>query len=118
MTSPDLLAALPAIPKDDGGPVFAAPWEARVFAMTIKAHEAGLFSWNEWAETLGAELHKDDDLPLGTAAPGYYDHWLAAFEKLLTAKGVATGSVLSDLKSAWDNAAKSTPHGQPIVLER
>lgn len=118
MTSPDLLAALPAIPKDDGGPVFAAPWEARVLTMTVKANEAGLFSWNEWAETLGAELHKDDNLPSGTAAPGYYDHWLAAFEKLLTAKGVATGSTLSDLKSAWDNAAKSTPHGQPIVLER
>lgn len=118
MTSPDLLAALPAIPKDDDGPVFAAPWEARVFAMTLKAHEAGLFDWSEWAETLGAELHKDDGLPEGATAPGYYDHWLTAFEKLLTAKGIAASSVLSDLKQAWDSAAKATPHGQPIVLER
>jgi len=118
LNPPDLLAALPAIPKDEGGPVFAAPWEARVFAMTLKAHDAGLFSWNEWAETLGTELHKDDDLPLGTTAPGYYDHWLSAFERLLTQKGIAAGSVLSDLKQAWENAAKSTPHGEPIELAR
>ena len=105
----------PSLPLDqDGGPVFSAPWEARVFAMTLQAHQAGLFTWSEWAETLGAELARDGS----GEALGYYDHWLTAFEKLLTAKGIAGAGQLSDLRTAWDEAAKATPHGQPIELAR
>ena len=33
MTLPEETPALPL--DEDGGPVFAAPWEARVFAMTV-----------------------------------------------------------------------------------
>ncbi|TWI89431.1 nitrile hydratase accessory protein [Roseibium hamelinense] len=113
MSTSDLLAASPAIPKDGGGPVFAEPWQARVFAMTLAAHEAGLFTWSEWAETLGAELATD---PAGTA--GYYDHWLAAFERLLGAKDIASEDTLKGLRAAWDSAAKATPTGEPIVLAR
>ncbi|MHA7773626.1 nitrile hydratase accessory protein [Roseibium sp. M-1] len=117
MTLPDAVRETPRLPLDqDGGPVFGAPWEARVFAMTLQAHEAGVFSWSEWAETLGAELAKDGD---GSGvSEGYYDHWLAAFEKLLTQKGVAGSRELAGLKTAWDAAAKATPHGQPIELFR
>ncbi|PVB60839.1 nitrile hydratase accessory protein [Labrenzia sp. 011] len=109
--------ALPDLPRDrDGDPVFSAPWEARVFAMTVKAHEAGLFSWKEWTQALGAEIARTaDDAP---DAPGYYDHWLAAFEALLTAKGVADGGQLAALRDAWDAAARATPHGQPIELDK
>ncbi|WP_422375571.1 nitrile hydratase accessory protein [Roseibium sp.] len=119
MTSRDARpqAQAPSLPLDqDGGPVFSAPWEARVFAMTLQAHQAGLFSWSEWADTLGAELAGDGD---GSGEPlGYYDHWLTAFEKLLTAKGIAGAGQLSDLRTAWDEAARATPHGQPIELAR
>lgn len=113
------MPGLPRLPIDqDGGPVFAAPWEAKVFAMTVKAHDAGLFTWPEWADALGAELAKDGD---GTgrgaaAAIGYYDHWLGAFEKLLAAKGIAEAGQLTALRDAWDAAARATPHGQPIEL--
>jgi nitrile hydratase accessory protein len=107
----------PRLPLDqDGGPVFSAPWEARVFAMTLKAHEAGMFKWSEWAETLGAELAKDGDGSGETL--DYYDHWLNAFEKLLTAKNVAAANQLSELKEAWNEAARATPHGEPIILDR
>ena len=40
MTAPDL-AALPAIPRDDDGPVFRAPWEAQAFGMAVALHERG-----------------------------------------------------------------------------
>jgi nitrile hydratase accessory protein len=109
LTAADLAKASPAIPLGDDGPVFTAPWEARVFAMTLQAHEAGVFSWPEWAENLGAELAKDPD-------KAYYEHWLSAFEGLLARKGVTSLSALSDLQDAWDKAAKTTPHGQPIEL--
>lgn len=119
---PENLTASPRLPLDrDGGPVFNAPWEARVFAMTVQAHQAGLFSWSEWAEALGAELAQDGKKP-GKGSDGgergYYDHWLAAFEKLLTASGIADPDQLADLRNAWDRAARSTPHGQPIELEK
>ncbi|MEJ8474001.1 nitrile hydratase accessory protein [Roseibium algae] len=107
-----IITASPAIPIDDKGPVFAAPWEARVFAMTLKAHEAGVFTWPEWARMLGAELASD------APSKSYYDHWLAAFEKLLSEKGITSLSVLSDLQNAWDKAARATPHGEPIELKR
>lgn len=117
MTLPDAVQSTPRLPlEQDGGPVFSAPWEARVFAMTLKAHEAGVFEWHEWAEQLGAELARDGDGSGETL--GYYDHWLTAFEKILRAKGVAAADVLSDLKTAWDAAARATPHGQPIELNR
>ncbi|WP_286189773.1 nitrile hydratase accessory protein [Labrenzia sp. R4_2] len=117
MTLPDSVLATPKLPLDqDGGPVFSEPWEARVFAMTVKTHETGMFSWNEWAETLGAELAKDGD-GSGTSL-GYYDHWLNAFETLLSRKGIAAAGQLQGLRDAWDQAARTTPHGEPIELKR
>ena len=44
--------AVPGVPRDADGPVFAEPWQARAFALALALHEAGLFSWNEWAAAL------------------------------------------------------------------
>ena len=117
MTLHDALKATPRLPLDeDGGPVFEAPWQARVFAMTVQAHQAGMFEWTEWADTLGAELARDGDGSGETA--GYYDHWLNAFEKILKSKGIAGAGQLSALRQAWDAAARAPPPGAPIELKR
>ena len=50
------LAALPALPRDEGGPVFAEPWQAQAFALAVKLSEEGYFTWKEWAAALAAEL--------------------------------------------------------------
>ncbi len=110
------LAVLPAIPRDDDGPVFAEPWQAQAFSMTLKLHEQGCFSWNEWAEYLSKEIkvagaHGDPDL-----GDTYYHHWLVALEKLLTDKGVTSQTELQTRKQQWDDAARATEHGKPIVL--
>src|SRR5215472_9049581 len=34
--SPENLAALPRLPRDEGGPVFAEPWQAQAFALAVK----------------------------------------------------------------------------------
>jgi nitrile hydratase accessory protein len=99
------------IPKDQDGPVFAEPWEAQAFAMAVKLNEAGVFSWTEWAATLGTELHGNPERP-------YYESWLAALEKLVEAKGVMSAPERLNRIDAWDRAAKATPHGQPITLNR
>src|SRR5690242_16579278 len=43
------LSALPALPRDEGGPVFAEPWEAQAFAMAVRLSAAGYFTWKEFA---------------------------------------------------------------------
>jgi nitrile hydratase accessory protein len=99
------------LPKDQDGPVFAEPWEAQAFAMAMKLNEAGVFQWGEWAETLGAELKAHPDRP-------YYESWLAALEILVEAKGVMTDDERRARVEDWERAAKATPHGQPITLNR
>jgi nitrile hydratase accessory protein len=99
------------LPKDSDGPVFAEPWEAQAFAMAVKLNEAGVFGWSEWAETLGAALKAEPQRP-------YYESWLAALERLVESKGVMTKTERLDRVAAWDRAAKATPHGQPIDLNR
>ena len=116
MSQHDASAVLPRFLKDRDGPVFREPWEAQAFAMTVLLHERGLFTWPEWTEALSeriAAVSKTDEPDTGET---YYLHWLAALEALVEEKGLADAAQLATLKLAWDNAAKSTPHGQPIVL--
>ena len=39
-----------------GEVVFAEPWEARAFAITVSLHERGLYSWAEWADALATRI--------------------------------------------------------------
>ena len=60
---------------------FEAPWQARAFALTLAAHEAGLFTWPQWSAALGRAL--DGAAPDGS---DYYDRWLEALETVLAAE--------------------------------
>ena len=108
---------LPDLPCDVEGPIFAEPWQAQAFAMTVALHQSGLFSWSEWAEALSREIKQAQAEGDPDRGDTYYDHWLKALEKLVIAKGVADEELLSALRDAWDRAADATPHGQPILLE-
>ena len=46
----------------------------------------------------------------------YYEHWLAALERLVTAKGLTDPAALVARKEAWTDAYRSTPHGRPVAL--
>lgn len=110
-------AAVPGLPRDEQGPVFREPWEAQAFAMALALHQRGLFTWGEWAATLGEEIkqaQREGDPDTGET---YYRHWLAALERLVTEKGVANAETLGRYRDAWDRAADRTPHGTPIELE-
>src|SRR3989441_4529507 len=106
LTPPDAdLAALPALPRDDAGPTFGAPWEAQAFAMTLSLYEQGAFTWREWSEALAVELA--DAVSRGEPDDGthYYEHWLAALEKLIAAKNVIPHDELERRVDEWDAAA-------------
>jgi nitrile hydratase accessory protein len=116
LTRPDLLASLPQIPRDAEGPVFREPWEAQAFAMAVALHERGVFQWTEWAQALADEIKAAQAAGDPDTGDTYYRHWLAALEKLVAAKSVASPAELSTRRDQWDRAARATPHGQPIEL--
>ena len=109
--------AVPSIPRDADGPVFREPWEAQAFAMTLALHERGLFTWPEWAATLGEEIKRAQAAGDPDTGETYYRHWLNALERIVAAKGIATSDMLHRYRDAWDHATDRTPHGKPIELK-
>ena len=110
------LSLLKGLPIEDASPVFREPWEAQAFGMALVLHERGLFKWDEWAQTLSAQIsaaQAQGDPDLGNT---YYRHWLTAIETLVSAKGISSPEELSRYQRAWDHAADRVPHGQPIEL--
>lgn len=135
------------VPAMAGEPVFREPWEAQAFAMTVLLHQRGLFTWGEWAQALGAQIAgatspqfadggsagaggtqaADMSGPSGTLPvwpdadavdkTPYYQHWLAALETLVAAKGASSPDELTRFQRAWQHAAQRTPHGQSIDLQ-
>jgi nitrile hydratase accessory protein len=109
-----LLARADALPPDRQGPTFRVPWHAQAFALAVALNGAGHFSWPEWAETLAATLR---DPPAGDdAEDAYYLAWLATLERLAIEKGLISDPERQAREAAWDQAARSTPHGRPITL--
>jgi len=107
---------LPSFPCDEAGAVFKEPWEAKAFALTLRLHERGLFTWPEWADALareisGAQARGDADL-----GDTYHEHWLRALESLAALKGAASADELARCGRAWAEAAERTPHGSAIEL--
>ena len=113
----EILSELPSIPQDLDGPVFQAPWEARVFSMTLALHQQGLFTWTEWTNCLGDAISTANRK--GDAGQGntYYQHWLDALEIMLVEKQLSTPQELKTTRQKWELAAQATPHGQPIDPE-
>jgi nitrile hydratase accessory protein len=105
---------LPSDPRKADGQAFAEPWQAQAFALTVALAERGLFSWSEWADALSAEVRRPDAAQDGH---DYYQHWLAALERLLSTKGFADLGDIEALAAAWRRAAHATPHGKAILLE-
>ncbi len=123
MTDPlkaDVAAALrivPSIPCEGEAPVFDEPWQAQAFAMTLALQQKGVFTWHEWAETLGEEIQRARREGDPDDGHTYYHRWLASLEKLVAQKGIASPTTLHDYAHAWERAAHRTPHGAPIELK-
>jgi nitrile hydratase accessory protein len=98
-------------PRDGAEPVFEEPWQAQAFALVVHLHEQGAFTWTEWAAALSDELRGVPD-----DGTHYYEHWLAALERLVRERGLAEETALAARKEAWADAYRRTPHGKPVEL--
>jgi nitrile hydratase accessory protein len=116
LPSSQALGALPQLPRDEGGPVFAEPWQAQAFALAVKLSELGHFTWKEWATALAEELKSAADRGEPDDGSHYYEHWLATLEQLVTARGLSDPAAMFARKEAWADAYRHTPHGKPVEL--
>ena len=115
----DILSVLPRLPRDEGGPVFAEPWQAQAFALAVRLSAQGHFTWKEWAATLAEELQAAADRgEPDNDGSHYYEHWLAALERLVTSKQLTDGAELLTRKDEWADAYRHTPHGKPVALRK
>ena len=118
LTQPDSerLNDLPRLPRDEAGPVFAEPWEAQAFALAVQLSAQGYFAWKEFAAVLADELKAATGRGEPDDGSHYYQHWLAALERLAAAKGLTDQSAMLARKEAWADAYRHTPHGKPVEL--
>jgi nitrile hydratase accessory protein len=104
-------ASFPAPSLDQDQRVFAQPWQATAFALTVALHQKGLFTWPEWAATLSRHIARQPD-----DGRRYYEFWLEALEEMVAHLRLGSADDLAALQRAWEEAADRTPHGQPIEL--
>ncbi len=118
MPEPERLASLPSLPRDEGGPVFAEPWQAQAFALAVRLSAQGQFTWKEWAAALAEELRTAASRGEPDDGSRYYEHWLTALERLVTAKALSNPAEMLARKEAWADAYRHTPHGKPVELRK
>jgi nitrile hydratase accessory protein len=100
-----------APPRVNGELLFEAPWEARVFGLTMALIEAGAFEHDEFRAELIAEIGSWE---AGHEAGGtyrYYERWLAALATLLAAKELCAADLLAARER--ELAARPAGHDHP-----
>lgn len=97
---------------------FSEPWHAQLFAVTHTLASSGSFGWPDWADHFAAALERADESGAPKDGSAYYDIWLSAFEEFLIKRGLADSTGLSSFKRDWTEAYVSTPHGEPVELNK
>jgi nitrile hydratase accessory protein len=86
-----------ALPRSNGELVFAAPWEGRALAMAIGVTKALQLPWDEFRRRLIDEVGAEPERP-------YYESWLAALERLVVERGIASQTQLGEMTAAYSEA--------------
>ena len=95
-----------AIPRQNGEPLFQAPWEARAFSMAVVLNEQDVYPWRDFSQRLAAEIADAEARGLGST---YYERWYAALEKLVTSAGLMSQDEI-DQRSAEYAAGQHDDH--------
>lgn len=97
-------------------PVFDEPWQAQALALVEQLKLAGVFSPNEWADTLGAERARQETAGEPDTNAAYYMAVVVALEQLSDSHAGLSEQDRSARKDAWRRAYLNTPHGAPVHL--
>ena len=82
-----------APPRQNGELVFAAPWESRLFGLTMALLQAGVFEWEEFRAQLIAAIG-EWERQADRRAWRYYERWQVALERLLAKKQLCSATEL------------------------
>jgi nitrile hydratase accessory protein len=98
-----------APPRQNGELTFRAPWESRIFGITMALFKRGAFEWDEFRDFLIDEIARSDRAERqhraepeisqeqgSEEASNYYVCWQSAFERLLARKGLCGSAELND----------------------
>jgi nitrile hydratase accessory protein len=102
------LAGPAAPPRRNGELVFEAPWESRLFGVTLALCRGGRFEWEEFRRALIAAIA---DWERGGHSPedwSYYRCWAAALERVLAEKKLCAPPELDEREHAL--AARAPGH--------
>ncbi|MGR3758592.1 nitrile hydratase accessory protein [Roseobacteraceae bacterium NS-SX3] len=97
-------------------PVFAEPWHAQVFALTVHLNEAGRFTWAEWVARFSDTLKRHGLSRELDGGEDYFNAWLETLEAFLDETGAAPRGEASEMRARWEAAYLGTPHGAPVRL--
>lgn len=85
-----------APPRANGELVFAEPWESRAFGMAVTLAETGLFTWDEFRDSLVGRIAAwESDHATGDEFR-YYRCWLDALEERLVQAGALDGVAVDE----------------------
>jgi nitrile hydratase accessory protein len=95
---------------------FTEPWQAEALALSIALQETGHVTPAEWSNTLSDEIEKARVAGDPTDGTTYYEHVVAALERLVAEKGLLATAALDERRHDWEEAYRRTPHGQPVIV--
>ena len=104
------------LPRKDGEPIFAEPWNAQALAMADLLIKSGRISPSDWAASLGSEIAAASAAGRPDNGENYYRAVLASLERILVTGGSITREELEERRDAWEHAYLHTPHGHPVDL--
>ena len=107
---------MPQLPRDEGGPVFAEPWQAQAFAIAVRLSAQGYFTGKSgrlrWRQNWPTP-------PNGTKrmmARSTITTGLRRWRNWSPRKDSPIVAALFERREAWADAYRHTPHGQPVQL--
>jgi nitrile hydratase accessory protein len=100
-----------APPRSNGEMVFDAPWESRLFGVTMALVEAQRFAWSDFQERLIAAVGRwEAEHPEGEGYR-YYERWAEALDSLLDDLGMVAVETTDERALALASRPAGHDHG-------
>jgi nitrile hydratase accessory protein len=100
-----------APPRSNGELVFEAPWESRLFGVTMALFDAGRFEWPEFQQRLIAAVGSWEAEHPGGAGYRYYERWAEALEQLLGDRDIVAPAVIDERAAVLARRPAGHDHG-------
>ena len=91
-----------ALPRSNGELVFQAPWEGRAFGLAVSLYDSGRYPWNDFSQRLAGAIATDAE----GSPRRYYEHWLAAFERLVLDQGLLNPAELEARTAEFESGQR------------